>query len=655
MEPNTKTLPAYGASVTAAEIYAAAREVCSRLYIANGGSANDSWTIKPFPGTAAIGQETDWNTGGVRWRLHMPAMPLDARLSRREAEVMTAYTVHELGHALFTDFDVAKEARKEGLAHVLNGLEDIRIERDLTAKRAATNARELLEILTEYTTLQSLANGWTWDKRSSLPFSLFQLGAIEVLGYAVPSMPAVALPELLAPIMREAVARVARTSPGRPGTREVLEIARWLKAQLAALPAPKNQPRRSGAPSQAPQDGQDGQDGQDEGNTPENENAAPEASTAPQEASWEEASGEEASGQDEAKGESQDGEADESAPGGARASQDEGQDEGRDKASDASGPGGDSSGDAWNPNDTATESPEVNLDDMGERACGRNGQDPEAVARENMNVTEFLNAVPGIVARRRRLKNNGTADAVASMIATPAKLRRDVTKALRSPEALDNLRRESRGRFDMRDVTRASAGAVNVFRRREESPGQSTAVALLLDMSSSMIGPGIRNAVALALHLGDACKACSVPFEVLGFTQPAHAPNPQSGILEAKSFRDPWPEAREFVASMANAVSGGTAMMPAMIDVAKRLRARKGVSRRIMIVLTDGEDGFSYASIRAAAKNALARDGVETIMIGAGTDVARLGLPHVNVWNLRDVAQEGLTALTDALARRPGA
>ena len=36
------------------ELYHAARETCLRLYVANGGDARAKWTIRPYPGTAAI-------------------------------------------------------------------------------------------------------------------------------------------------------------------------------------------------------------------------------------------------------------------------------------------------------------------------------------------------------------------------------------------------------------------------------------------------------------------------------------------------------------------------------------------------------------------------------------------------------------------------
>jgi len=122
-----------------------------------------------------------------------------------------------------------------------------------------------------------------------------------------------------------------------------------------------------------------------------------------------------------------------------------------------------------------------------------------------------------------------------------------------------------------------------------------------------------------------------------------------------KSFRDPWQSARAVTAAMVHAPNGGMSMMPAMIDTAKRLKARSGVTRRVMIVLTDGEDTWAKQSIRAAAKTALARDGVETLIIGAFMDVKPLGLPHINVTSMKALASKGLEALGEALTAKPRA
>ena len=94
------------------ELYHAARETCVRLYVANGGNKHDQWVIKPFPGTAAIAcrDVRDYRRATTikEWTLCMPAFPLAVRLPRWKSDLIGAYTVHELLHALWTDWDIVK-------------------------------------------------------------------------------------------------------------------------------------------------------------------------------------------------------------------------------------------------------------------------------------------------------------------------------------------------------------------------------------------------------------------------------------------------------------------------------------------------------------------------------------------------------------------
>ena len=60
------------------ELYTAARETCLRLYIANGGDPRDKWTIRPYPGTAAIACKT-LNVGRPTARNNGPCACLRCR------------------------------------------------------------------------------------------------------------------------------------------------------------------------------------------------------------------------------------------------------------------------------------------------------------------------------------------------------------------------------------------------------------------------------------------------------------------------------------------------------------------------------------------------------------------------------------------------
>ena len=103
------------------------------------------------------------------------------------------------------------------------------------------------------------------------------------------------------------------------------------------------------------------------------------------------------------------------------------------------------------------------------------------------------------------------------MIASPAKLRRHLTLAVKSPERVGVERRQVSGRLDMRNLSGIMSGSETVFRRRVEDAGQEAAVAFLLDVSGSMKGQRLAAAKAMALHMGDALKAAGVKFEIAAF------------------------------------------------------------------------------------------------------------------------------------------
>ena len=146
-----------------------------------------------------------------------------------------------------------------------------------------------------------------------------------------------------------------------------------------------------------------------------------------------------------------------------------------------------------------------------------------------------------------------------------------------------------------------------MFRRRIESEGREAAVGLLLDVSGSMKGYRLRAAKAMALHMGDALKAAGVKFEIAAFDD--------NQLWTPKPFAKAWAnDTRRAVAGMRTA-GGGTAMLPAMKQCAERLLKVGGVSRRILLVLTDGDDAYPAEANAALCVWCKAR-GVEIVGIG---------------------------------------
>lgn len=649
------------ATVTGAELFQAAREVCSRLYVANGGHPQDAWRIEPHPSTAAIRKE--YTYGGTVWVLHMPAIPMDARLTRNEADTLLAYVTHELGHALFTDFTEWQRAVREGVHNLTNALEDVREELKLcTLGAGLPNAGDQLAILTEYCTAKALAQGWNPTRPESLAFTIYSYAAThaDVLGYKVPSMPefsTICPPSQIA-FLESVMTRVKACN----STADCVNLALALRDELQDMRQAQPQDGETGpAPQEFPQRPSDDAEGEGETEAEgdaefrtggKGDDAEGESETEAEADGEGDAEGDDAEGEAESeKGEGDDAEADAEADGkGEGAGEGSTGDTPGESSADSKGGEGAGLG-AWHDADDDTQTPvEPNLDDMGERIARRMGRDPEQVIRDNLDVLEFLNATPSVPRANTRLKGygSGTTEYNARLLSTPAKLRRDITRAVRSPEQLDTEHYQTRGRFDARAFARVETGAENIFRRRSESMGQTAAVSLLIDLSQSMQGERIRTASCLALHLGDALRAAAVPFEIAGFIC-AGAVSSAHGLIMAKTFRDPWQgEARDRTGALSLAARGGTAMMPAIMAMSERLQRRSGVTRRILLVLTDGADGFTDGSVKASIAAAEAR-GVEVVGLGMLHDASHVFARHVPINDLSTVARDGLGALLDVL------
>ena len=120
-----------------------------------------SGRLRPYPGTAAIASHMTGNFHGdpVReWTLCMPMMPLDVRVARWKGDLIGAYTVHELLHALWTDWNVVKATRAAGLHGLCNALEDCRIEARATKGDLVlvSEARRLLMALNAHIARRAL-------------------------------------------------------------------------------------------------------------------------------------------------------------------------------------------------------------------------------------------------------------------------------------------------------------------------------------------------------------------------------------------------------------------------------------------------------------------------------------------------------------------
>ena len=124
----------------------------------------------------------------VKYRINYPALPDDALLTRKEADLIAAYTLHETGHVIYTPNNLDFDRRCGNLSfknpdsrlHMLaNGFEDARMEA-VVIRSGARNARNLFIALLNKLTAGITAD-WNPCDLANAPFTIALLGR-EALG-----------------------------------------------------------------------------------------------------------------------------------------------------------------------------------------------------------------------------------------------------------------------------------------------------------------------------------------------------------------------------------------------------------------------------------------------------------------------------------------
>ena len=112
--------------------------------------------------------------------------PLDVRLPRWKADLVAAYTVHELLHSLWTDWSVVAESRARHVHNLVNALEDNRIEAKASKGDLVmvSEARKLLVALNDHIARRAMANvNFALDDPAQFSFVLNLVIFAEKLGY----------------------------------------------------------------------------------------------------------------------------------------------------------------------------------------------------------------------------------------------------------------------------------------------------------------------------------------------------------------------------------------------------------------------------------------------------------------------------------------
>lgn len=570
-------------------------QTAEKLYRAATGDVSGRWELELGGQTAGIYFKDN------AWRLSLPALPLDARLTPQERDQWAGYTIHETGHACFTRFDVWQKAIGEGLQDIVNGLEDVRIERMLIDVGVAANARPLLEALADFLTRKSVSNGFDPANpgRNHLSFALAIYGRINVAGYVIPSAPAVDAKTA------RGWAWIWRELETCRSTLDVLRLARKIKKKQDARDAQKD-----------PQNEKPGQ-----------EDATPQQDQKPQEAAGKGAP------QDDAQ----------QAPAQGSSGDDDKNEEGDDAqgARDNDGAGDGAGMGASRDGGFGLKTLETDLDDAAKAIRERS----KPQTQEEALVDRWLGMLPKakqgdwkpVSGYETNLKE------LETLYPSLAKLKADLTRLVKSPDRIGVNRGLSSGMLDRRAFSRIATGAQDVFARRAYTEGVNAAVSIVLDGSSSMHKDGkLRFSNAMALAMGDALDRAAVPFEVLiagiGYQLLA--------VDAVKPFNETWRKRRAGLARLET--YGGTCNLLGATCAVDRLLAQRDATRRILFVLSDGDDNWP-APVWRRAIDLWSRKGIETIGVGLMYDVSAAFPDCVTIRSPEDLAREGLGLISRRL------
>lgn len=209
--------------------------------------------------------------------------------------------------------------------------------------------------------------------------------------------------------------------------------------------------------------------------------------------------------------------------------------------------------------------------------------------------------------------------------------------------ALGATERQSRprGRIDARRINRLMAGDLRVFRGTTPHMEPNAAVKVLVDLSGSMSGVSLVNALAGAFSLQQAfARYARIPVSVDGFNR------------EVEPITD-WEEPSDSVRRcLNNAVDlcGGCTSLLRGLTYERLCLARRREKRKLLLVLTDGLPTDCHVG-EAAFKEALLsaqREGIQVFFIGIGFTPSvhhtfSQALPEGTFVNVNDVDDLGRT------------
>jgi hypothetical protein len=591
--------------LTIEEFLAAARENLGKLaiyYRPDRQTRIGSIRVASSGSTGSIA--FDWTKRrGVRTLnalVTFPALPVNAKLTRREAEVWLGYAVHEIGgHAFHTDNVAWDQAVKvgRGFARLVNGLEDPRVE--ALAVKVIPGARARLEDVLNHVLDRALAGGYDPMDPLNLPFTFALLGRVRLFGLLSAKIKK-EIAAKLTPQARRWFRRHLDTLAACRSTEDVVALAHVI-AKEVKLPEgvrgddnpPPPPPQNDDQQEQQDGEQQDGeqQDGeQQDGEQQDGEQQDGEQQDGEQQ-DGEQQDGEQQDGDegDEGQGETGEGgdetdedgdeddagqgdETDEDGDEGDETGGTPGDDQGQDGDQKPVEQGDDTPGDA-----DATDAPDAPQDPQDapgqggdEGGTGDGDGSPWEISKDDMaklrdpepdisdTVEKILDRAAksgdsgyvygGVTIQRkaangdyRHVSNGATDELRAAARLGSARNRGLLKQILVSAERSGWNSYERAGTLNPADIARSQTGDENVFRRRWTEEGISTTVSILVDGSGSMSGERMAYATAMAYVLADVVEKCGLQSEVAVFRD-GHGARTSLPVFDNgwRAFKDRW-------------------------------------------------------------------------------------------------------------------
>ena len=646
-----------------------------------------------FKGNTAYAYWSLGSSGLVEsYGINYPAMPDNALVSRREADLISAYTLHEIGHVAFTD-NKAAQGQKALVFHLWNGIEDARIEHAVIASGRARGSRSAFKRLMSKFTAVSEGKGFNPSSINAAPFALALVCRAafgDGNGYAKTLLDRI--PEPKRSLYATAADRAKDLTLDRQGSWGALALANefldgWLAIEPNALKQPDPiQPAPGASDSEEQQEQQsdeddaagsptwDDQDGDDQEDDADADNSGNSSFN------WDDdADDADAEDGDDAGGASSEDlrrdmhDAAEDIP---EARDDSVLFDQSDDDDDATDGGGDGFSDHAfeDQEDTFEESrvikAEPDVDDVFANILARTkapidlppmGNVSRSVIRNWSTVVELDDA--GQRRHYRKLHKS----------ALPA-LKAQLYRILRAPERCGWDGGALGGRFDGKRTSRMMAGSECVFKRRWVSEGINTAVSVVIDMSGSMKGEPIKQSVDLGWTIAEAAESAGCEVEVIGFTSKyasyasggenlsgewvapdgrSHLYSCPATLVVAKRWQDKCANSAQYFSIMKRAADGGTPDYSAIRTVAEQLSNHRA-QRKLVIVITDGCG--EIGSMAELTKSAYDLYGVDVIGFGIGISERHFKQAYAlgSVVNdyLGDLHKTCLKSVADQLAQR---